>query len=226
MANLKPRLFPRLGLTVKQIIEVVAGLDALAFDWLLAEIRGPSAFDASKERVEVLATGIGSEPESIGGLLNGLGYLYAQVQGKGSDQEAFSDIISELLLTVYQEDRKAIPREPAVTRLTQLLSRNTNADELRKLRRLKSGFLPNATAFSTLVDLRPNFDEERERLLAFIPILQFRVATDAEDPDEALMVFQMDIRGLAKLKTCIEEAEKKLASVRKDFRLLNHLDER
>jgi hypothetical protein len=86
-------------------------------------------------------------------------------------------------------------------------------EQSRKIRRLRTGFIKNATAFASFVDARPVFEDGNETIRGFISMVQFRISTDVESQTEKDFVFQVDENGLAALKSAVEAAEKKLMTL-------------
>jgi hypothetical protein len=83
--------------------------------------------------------------------------------------------------------------------------------------------LRNATSFSSILDFRPNFNEDRSAILELLPVVQFKVTTDSDDPSDTAIIFQMDEATLAKLKEAVDLAQKKLSVASSDPRLTSQL---
>jgi hypothetical protein len=188
------------------VFDFVSSLPDPDFQTFQSHISGPDAFDTDKERCERVAADLRVQPSTVGVVVSALAFLYSQVQRAGQDSP--KELVNEVVRGVTDED----PSEHAVLvdRLVALLRRNENADTFRKLQRLRTGFLENATGFSSFLDLRPNFNDDRSQIVGLVPIVQFRVSTDADDPAKQALIFQLDERGLKRLKEAVESAERKL----------------
>jgi len=89
-----------------------------------------------------------------------------------------------------------------------------------KLQRLQDGFVPNATSFRTLVDLRPDFGEGDElSYQGLLKIIQFRVMTDSKNPEYKELVFQLSEESLSDLSKAVDRAQKKLEVLKKEDKL-------
>jgi hypothetical protein len=103
------------------------------------------------------------------------------------------------------------------TRLTELLARKKNHERHKKIQRLQVGFIPNAIGFSTFLDLRPDFNEGKpETIQGFLPVMQLRISTDADNPAMRRLVMQLDEEGLAEMKKAIDRLIEKLDLLKKD----------
>jgi transcriptional regulator with XRE-family HTH domain len=196
--------FPSLG----GMIETVSELNDAEFTILSEEIRGRSAFDNDKERVEDLARKIGLSKETISLLINGLAFLYRQLHVARDAGADLAALLPEIIKSIASEE---LADEPGVvSRLATLLQKNENTEQWEKAQRLRKGFLNNATEFATLVDARPNFSPDRTQLIGFVPIIQLRLRTDSDQPDQRSLVVQLDPRALKRLRRAVDLAEKKL----------------
>lgn len=186
----------------------VGSLSHSAYEALRGEIED-FAFEADIERCERLVPVLGLQAEAIGYLLAALDVLYGRIKNvpRAQSGEAIRRFVDDF-------DETPDNREVLVARLTELTTPTEKIEVAQKIRRLRTGFLENATAFSTFVDLRPDFAPDYESVRALVPIIQLMVSTDAEDVARQHVVFQLDERRLAGLKSVIENAEKKLNTLK------------
>jgi hypothetical protein len=187
----------------EEVLHDIAQLQEDAFGKLHAFVRG-EGFEADTEQRDYLAQALSLSRERVFYVLSVLAFVYRQAR---ADLQA-PESIARRLGAVLQDD--VAGRTRLISRLTQILAPNAKAEKEIKIGRLKSGFLKNATGFGSFLDLRPNFSEDLKEVHGLIPVIQFRIATDATDPADAAFVFQLDEEGLAKMKEAIERSEKKL----------------
>jgi hypothetical protein len=203
-----PSLF---ATSFEDTISDIALLPGDVFNEFRNEIRGARAFDNSDERIAQLAEKLRTSNNEAEALLEAAAILYEHVQAlpEGSSTK---DVIGQF---IDQFDEVPAPqqRETLIARLVELTSQNEAAEINKKIRRLQAGFLDTAHSFATFVDLRPDFTKERDQVRAFVPMIQFKVSTDSENPHNQELVFQLDEQGLARLKEEIKGVERKLATL-------------
>ena len=203
--------------SIDEALKELASFSESEFQHLLSETRGPRGFDSELERAKVLAGQLSREVDVIGFLLTILDFLYSETRKGARDEAKSRRIVTELLSSVLSQGQKEQPdfKSKLGERLFLLLSYNESVEHFTKLRRLRSGFLKNATGFSSFVDLRPNIDEDRASIAEYLPLIQFRITTDT-DSDDVDYVFQLDARALDKLEEAVKDIKKKLALLQVD----------
>lgn len=210
MSSVSLEIFPP---SIEKIVATIGSLPDRAYDVLREEVEGDSAFDTDKERCERLATALELSPEQVGLLLTALELLYGRMKTLPQGAQVaevirrFIDGFDEVKLTPELHEKLQV-------RLAELTTPKERVELAQKIRRLRTGFLNNATGFSTFVDLRPDFSPEYDRVRALVPIIQLMISTDAQNVAEQHAVFQLDEKGLAGLKAVVAKAEKKLETLR------------
>jgi hypothetical protein len=176
------------------------------FRALVEAVSGPRSFSLSKEAIVDLRKRVPSVAPSLTYLLGVLAFLYSQVDRVVVLGETYEAAITKLIEEVKATDEPLL-RE----RLSTVLSRTEAHKRFRKIRRLQSGFIPNAVGFSTFVDLRPDYgDSDVLDLKGFVKVIQLRVSTDSENPDEKRFVVQLNKETLNELKKAVDRASEKL----------------
>ncbi|TIR15327.1 MAG: hypothetical protein E5X34_29420 [Mesorhizobium sp.] len=97
-----------------------------------------------------------------------------------------------------------------VDRLLGLLAYSEIHEKFRKLHRLERGFLPIASNFETLVDLRPDFDDSATDIVNFIPVVSMRIKTSSNDPSLRNFSFTLPLEQVAALTKCVDRMNAKL----------------
>jgi hypothetical protein len=180
------------------------------FRSLVGAVSGPKSFSLSKETLDNLRQQTPSIASALTYLLGVLAFLYSQVDRVVELGESYDSAISQLVEEVASkaEGDKHLLSE----RLSTILRRTETHKRFRKIQRLQSGFLPNAVGFSTFVDLRPDYgDSDVLDLRGFVKVIQFRVSTNSENPDQRRFVFQLSEDSLRELKKSVDRASEKLA---------------
>jgi hypothetical protein len=201
--------FPR---SFDAIVARIGSLSDTGYKALRNEIEN-AAFDADAERCERISPILGISPEVVGVLLTALDILYGRLKRLPEGVQlthavrSFVDSLEEIELTPDARDK-------LTARLIELTAPKEKIELAQKIRRLRTGFLENATTFSSFVDLRPDFAPGYESVRALVPIIQLMITTDAEDVARRHLVFQLDERRLAGLRKVVEQAEKKLDTLR------------
>jgi hypothetical protein len=208
------RLFPPLSL--KEVLEELGSFSDPEFELFLSETLTPAAFDSSSARCEAFAKKIGRDAGLLGYIFGALDFLYREVRLKAKDEVTLRRLVDELLSSFEIETGDKAGLQKLSDRLVKVLSYNQSAERRDKIGRLKRGFLPNATGFSSFVDLRPSVNAGRTKVDEFVPLVQFRISTESESDDEESLVFQMDERALEKLGEAIRDAQKKLDAIKRD----------
>jgi hypothetical protein len=182
------------------------------FRSLLESVSGPRSFSLSKEKLDNLRKRTPSVAAGLTYLLGVLAFLFSQVDRVVELGESFDSAISQLVEEVKASTRGGDDYGLLRDRLAAILTRTDKHKRFRKIQRLQSGFIPNAVGFSSFVDLRPDYgDSEVLDLRGFIKVVQFRVNTDADNPDQRRVVFQLNEDTLGELKKAVDRASKKLA---------------
>jgi|SRR5215510_2766619 len=184
------------------------------FRLLLAEVRGPEGFRAeSKERRERLGAQLSLPPTRVGDLLSVLWQIYRYINPRsGKDAGKRENSVIELIGGL--EYLPAIANAElllAVTRRLQAITeRAPTVESRRKINRLREGLLQNAVSFSSMVDLRPDFSDDRLRIESLVPMIQIRITTDASSKSKRHYVFQLNAERLADLESMLADVRKKL----------------
>ena len=78
-----------------------------------------------------------------------------------------------------------------------------------KRRTVSAGIVPTAIAFESLCDLRPVFNEPREKILDYVCIALIRIRTQSDRQETNDLVFQIDDNSLQLLEQFMERLRKK-----------------
>jgi hypothetical protein len=206
-----PPLFP--GVSFEDAVIEIAALPEQVFEGFKAAIRSPRAFDDEADRVSQLARELNISTNDVFMLLQATSILYERVQALPDDASksiAIGDFIDE-----FDEDVELDVKTKLASRIIELTSANDNVELNKKIKRLRAGFLDTAYSFSTFVDLRPDFTANRDAVRGFVPMIQIKISTNADNPNNQSLLFQVDEAGLLKLKEEIEAAETKLSTLSK-----------
>ncbi|MCJ2070898.1 hypothetical protein MKK75_19240 [Methylobacterium sp. J-030] len=201
--------------TIEEVVAQIADLPLNAYDVLRADIQSLRGFESDKTRCDALARKIPISAENISIILSALSYLYSRVNSIVAGEVKLDDIVERFISTFSEEELEKDKRAEATYRLKQLLVISPEIEQSRKIRRLKSGFLQNATAFSSFVDARPDFGDNGEHIRGFVVMVQFRVSTDGAGDGKKEHTFQVDEEGLGSLRQALEAAEKKIKTLRR-----------
>jgi hypothetical protein len=203
-----------LGDAIRPIAEIPdEGVNALA-----SALSTPQSFSLTEDQLNVLSEKIPGVNLTF--LVGALSYLYSHVERMTKKGASFQDTI-KALVDELSEDAKWSDKNEVIARLSSLLKPNPIHASHRKLQRLRSGFIPNATDFASFVDVRPDFEgAETLSINHYLLMIQFRVATDAPSGENRRLVFQMTESKLADLKKAVERAEAKIRAIRNEPQLL------
>ncbi|KAA3447148.1 hypothetical protein C7I87_28250 [Mesorhizobium sp. SARCC-RB16n] len=136
------------------------------------------SFALPRAVVSALGQDLGLSERQISYLANSLAYLYVAAQDSPlAHNDAAKALVRDL-------DLSALPQPEAAlfsTRLLELISKSSAHDAYRKREMLKGGILPAAVDLKTLVDLRPDFGDDKETPVpkSFVISIQLRISTDS-----------------------------------------------
>ncbi|MGJ4900163.1 hypothetical protein ACQR0V_01245 [Bradyrhizobium sp. HKCCYLS2058] len=196
--------------SLAEAIATVATLSDADFEALLTATSTPRSFSLSDAQVEVLKKQIPLLENNIPYVLSALSFLYSKVDGLR--KSSGTDVVGHLLEELDLEEPEIV--ESLRPRLEQLLRENIGYNKYRKVRRLRTGLLPNAVSFRTMLDLRPDFgDGDELEFRGWVRIIQFRVTTDSDDPSKREFVFQLDDDSLPQLIKAIDRLKRKLEAI-------------
>jgi hypothetical protein len=176
-----------------------------------------------KEDLEGLRNQIPSHAANVTFFVAALSFVYSHIARLIEAGMSYSDAVASTVAELEKEatwgDRKAVVQG----RFLKLFSPEIH-QRARKLQRLQSGFIPNAIGFSTLVDLRPDFGEGPDLVLnGYLPVIQFRVTTDSNNPPDKRLVFQVNENALGEMRKALERAEQKLATLKRQSILASQI---
>jgi len=155
---------------------------------------------------------IGTDAETVGHIIQFCGYLYGQIHSRDVAAIEIPFVITNVLDT-YADFENNDQRQEVIRRLCSVLARRQWADSFRKAQRLRLGFLRSAVSFSSLVDLRPDFSDDKKSVVRLIPVAQVKISTDDDSQDFKDIVIQLDERSLARLKEAVNEMEQKFSTL-------------
>jgi hypothetical protein len=101
--------------------------------------------------------------------------------------------------------------------LLQLFARTKEGYLLEKANFLRTAYLPSLVSCRSVCDIRPLFDEKRERIEAAALVVMLGLETETEDQEMETIAIQATRAKLVELKKCISEAEQKLAVMERHF---------
>jgi hypothetical protein len=78
-----------------------------------------------------------------------------------------------------------------------------------KRRTISSGIVPTASAFESLCDLRPVFNEPRDKILDYVSIALIRIRTQSDRQEPNDLIFQIDSDSLHLLEQFMDRLRKK-----------------
>jgi hypothetical protein len=202
---------------MSQALRPIAGMTEAEFEALLAAISGARSFSLSKDQIAELTRQIPVSANNLPYMLGTLAFLYSQISQQIGEDDVGEATIAKLVEELDASSFSGDDKEAMSRRLKALLERRASHQIFAKTRRLQRGFIPNATGFSSFVDLRPNFnDGVPTEVVDFLPLIQFRISTDADRNDQKRFVFQLSPDSLGELQKAIERAQAKLEILMED----------
>lgn len=195
-------------------LEQIAKLREEKFKLLFETVSGPQGFERSLERCASLAESLGEGNASDAfHLLSSINFLYRRCRNWETSERDVSAALREFLGVTDLQSAFGDNFEAGFKRLLQLVEPNPAVERKRKLRWLRTGILDNAINFSSFVDLRPSFSEDRKTIEEIIPSIILRIVTESDHGPDQAHVFQLTEDGLNKLRRTIDDISQKLSVV-------------
>jgi hypothetical protein len=203
--------------TVDAILYTVATLDDECFSALHAEISGEQVFLSDQTRVSNLSSKIGISVTDTLSTLTILGNIHRLLYDpQETDTSNAAAVVAKLddIFDDLEVFRRLSEYQKLVERLAELFIGNSAADHARKVVLLGKGFLPSATGFRSIVDLRPVFTPQRDKISDFTVSVQLLITTD--DDTRERIVLHLDDTAIAQLRETLEHLVTKIEITRKE----------
>lgn len=200
--------------SVEWILLQIAALPQEKLDALQAAVQGESAFNRTADRCRELSSKLGINESNVRFGLSVLEVIYDTLREDPylsfDDSKSFRQSLIDLLES--QDFASGVDAAKVGDALFPLLFSNESAGDHFKLRVLKDGFIPKASGFSSIVDARPVFSQDRNSIKKFIVAIQVKV--DLEDESSKGFVFSLTEESLDHLIQAAETARRKCALLR------------
>jgi hypothetical protein len=217
MVQTKAGAHPPPRTSVAAVILLVAGLAEAQRHYLLRLIEGDQGFSLSETQLSDLAKELNLSRIDASAILRTLDNFYGYLNdttgpdtpATAAQREQLLDAFSRLdTLVAYVSDIDVV-----ADAVLPFVAHNPKIELARKRERLKEGFIPNAIAFASFVDLRPHFSRsgmQIDGVVEYVRQIQLLVHTDSSNPSQDSIVLQLDEKGLASLKEAVELIEAKI----------------
>ena len=210
--------------SLAEALAPLASLTDSEFSKFVSAVSGQRSFSLSKEQLDGLKKEAPATAAILPFTLGTLSFLYAQIDEVAKGDESLVDIVSQLVDDLDREGKWAQTKSLMKTRLTELFTKKPNHGRFKKIQRLQTGFIPNATGFSSFLDLRPDFNDGKpEQINGLLPIVQFRISTDADNPALRRLVVQLDEEGVVELKKAVDRIVEKIQTLKQDTSFASRL---
>lgn len=166
------------------------------------------SFSPNKKAIASASTEVGLSVGNLEALLSALGWMYDRLAEFTTDAER-RDGIHQLLNALVGSSEPADAE--LVERLSLLLSPKPEHEHFKKISRLERGALPQATAFETFVDMRPDFADDLLSIRGYIPVITFFVRATSVDPTQRQFTFSISAEQFESLKDSIDRLSTKLS---------------
>lgn len=197
--------------TLGAAIAPIGHLSEEQFGHFLRAVSTPRSFSLTSKQLKDLKATVPEVASSLHYVLGAFAFLYGQIDSLGEIDGKFPQVIAKLIDDLDIKSESSEQQKLLQQRLELILKKNPAHAKFRKVQRLQSGFIPNATSFRTMVDLRPDFGEsDALDYRGLLKVIQLRIMTDATDPAMKEIVFQLNEEALGELRSTIDRAQKKL----------------
>jgi hypothetical protein len=203
---------------IEATIEQLSKLSDLQFENLLKAIN-KEGFNRSISRCNKLARELESDLSSrdVFTLLNALeGFYDNSREWEGFGREPLAELF-EFAGINGELDGEII--QVGYRRLRELIVVNPVVENLNKYRWLQTGIIDTVVDFSSFVELRPHFADDRSKIEELLPIIIFRILTASDAGTHNSCVFQLTREGMTRMHAALIDAEKKLGVLETDAEL-------
>jgi hypothetical protein len=203
-------------------VNLLSRLNDSQFATFLQEVRGPRAFDTEAARIDALTSALKfDQANDTIILLASCGFLYDRAHESAGDNRDITDITRDLLQFSGLWPRSDEQASALLQRLSAVLRSNPIRDQELKRHWLQTGILDLATAFSSFVDLRPNFAQDRQDITELLPVVIFNIDVQTESGDDRSYAFQLSETSLSQLARAVADVQLKLSRLRAHSVLAN-----
>jgi hypothetical protein len=208
-----------------QAFEIISQLSDTEFQKLRDLVTTADAYDFNAERVAIIKKELGKNLTAgdILQTLASLRFLYTRFRRWEIEKRDTTKALREYLSFADLQEKSGDDPERFYKRIAELVAANPILERRRKLNWLAKGILETASDFSSFVDLRPRFSDDRKIIEEFLPTIIFRVFVQSDRGEDRSHVFQVNADGLAKLKAAVEDIERKLEALKTDESVLPRL---
>lgn len=201
--------------TLEAAIAPIAEVSDAEFNSIVRATSQARSFSLSSKGLKDLKSQISSLSNNLPFVLGALSFLYSQIDALGDVTDSFESIVAKLIDELEFENVDTEKKALLQKRLEVLLKKNPAFAKFKKVQRLQDGFVPNATSFRTMVDLRPDFgDGDEISFQGLLKIIQFRVMTDSTNPAFKELIFQLTEESLLDLSKAVKRAQDKLEALK------------
>jgi hypothetical protein len=196
-----------------EAVAPIAALSEADFEVFLSATSTPRSFSLNNAQIEALKKQLPILENNLSYVLGTLSFLYSNIEQVRSTSPDMKEVVAALIDELDLKESGIT--EVLAPRLQLLLSENADYSRFEKVQLLRTGLIPNATSFKTMVDLRPDFGDKKDQLeyKGLIKIIQFRIMTDSRDPARREIVFQLDDDSLSELLNAVERLKNKLSVI-------------
>ncbi len=195
----------------------IAAASEEQFANFLAAVNSRKGFRDEDKRCDELSKILDISSSDVGILLNVLRGIYIRFRSLEKRGASFDDLFGSFVKEGLGQDKVELETpdnsNQLVVRLSKLFQKSESLDEAEKLNRLRKGFLDGAVTFSSFVDLRPNYTDDRKKIVGYLPIVQLRISTDSDDASKQNTVFHLDSKAIDELAETIEDIKLKMKAL-------------
>jgi hypothetical protein len=157
------------------------------------------------------------KPKEVFQIFGAIRFLYDRCRAWEAQRGEYKEQLKEFLeLSGLSGELGEDFEGPGFQRIVKLVAKNRIVEKNRKINWLKTGILDTAVEFSSRVELRPRFSEDRKQVEDLIPGIVLQILIERSGGDEKTQVFQLTKEGLSKLRKSIEDIEKKIEVLSSD----------
>ncbi|MFA6033022.1 MAG: hypothetical protein WC889_09000 [Myxococcota bacterium] len=196
--------------TLPQAFSLIESLKDDQFDALVRLIASPRSFSPPEADISGLANELEITAKDVEALLGALHFLYERLSElplvDGSRDAAITELAREI-----KDDIS--PTSPLPSRLSKLLLRSEAHDHFKKIFRLERGFLPSAISFESLVDMRPDFNDDLSEIRGYIPVISYNVRTNSSNPQLRSLTINIPVDKVDDFIKSVERLKAKILQV-------------
>jgi hypothetical protein len=188
----------------------ILSLDDDAYRRLATQLSKADTFLSRSELAAVVAEAVGEGSDRLAKVIYGIAQIVHDADMPASEaMDVLATGIEDKSTSLGLEERRTL-----IERLRKLVAEPIGFAKQFKARQLVDAIGAELDAFRIICDMRPVFDQGRERIVGAVPITMLRLEYTRTDGDSAVVEVRVTEKQLTQFGERVEEARRKLRIIK------------